>query len=190
MTPYPLSFLRAVAQVLRDEGVRYVNNPADPGGATKFGISSREYPDLDIAKLTDSQATEIYYRDWWLKFRFADLDQVAASQVAAKVFDLAVNIGPEHAVKCLQRAIRACGRAAAEDGIIGPATARAAIELERAWGIAQARTPPGYQIVSPLLAAIRSEAAGYYRALAAVERGRRPNADHEFLTGWLNRAYA
>ena len=40
-----------------------------------------------------------------------------------------------------------------------------------------------------MLAALRAEAAGYYRALAALERGRRAGGDREFLNGWLNRAY-
>jgi hypothetical protein len=40
-----------------------------------------------------------------------------------------------------------------------------------------------------MLAALRAEAAGYYRALAALERGRRAGGDREFLDGWLNRAY-
>jgi len=35
-----------------------------------------------------------------------------------------------------------------------------------------------------LMAALRSEAAGYYRALAA-----RDGRNDEFLRGWLNRAY-
>ena len=41
---YPPAFERAVARVLSDEG-GYVDNPADPGGETNFGISKREYPD-------------------------------------------------------------------------------------------------------------------------------------------------
>lgn len=44
----------------------YVNNPADPGGETKYGISKRAYPKLDIANLTLEQARDIYYRDYYL----------------------------------------------------------------------------------------------------------------------------
>ena len=43
----------------------YVNNPADPGGETKYGISKRAYPKLDIANLTLEQARDIYYRDYY-----------------------------------------------------------------------------------------------------------------------------
>jgi lysozyme family protein len=45
----------------------YVNDPADPGGETKFGISKRSYPDLEIRNLTAEQAKEIYRRDYWEK---------------------------------------------------------------------------------------------------------------------------
>lgn len=165
---YPPAFQRAVARVLRDEG-GYADNADDPGGQTKFGICKRDYPDLDIAALTRDQAIAIYYRDWWRRYRYADLP----GPVAVKLLDLAVNIGPDHAGRCLQYALRACGRQMDYDGVVGPLTiaaARAANQLA-------------------LLAALRSEAAGYYRTLAALERGRRPDGDREFLAGWLNRAY-
>ena len=45
----------------------YVNDPIDKGGETKYGISKRSYPNLDIKNLTKEQAREIYYKDFWLK---------------------------------------------------------------------------------------------------------------------------
>src|SRR5690606_28008981 len=54
-------FRRAVEVVLKHEG-GYVNNPSDPGGETKYGISKRSYPELDIANLTQEDAIAIYYR--------------------------------------------------------------------------------------------------------------------------------
>ena len=165
---YPVEFLAAVARVLKDEG-GFVDNAADPGGATKFGISQRSYPNLDIRNLTRDGAIEIYFGDWWTHFRFGDLP----SGIAAKVFDLAVNMGAAHATICLQRALRACGRDIGEDGILGEETIRAARTEQL--------TP---MTLSPLMAALRSEAAGYYRALAAHDE-----RSDQFLRGWLNRAY-
>ena len=165
---YPPAFTRAIARLLGDEG-GYVDNPADPGGETKFGITKRQYPDLDIAALTRTDAVAIYYRDWWQRYRYSELP----GPIAAKLFDLAVNIGPDHAVRCLQRALRACGRRVTEDGALGRATT----------------TGVGAANQLAMLAALRAEAAGYYRALAALERGRRAGGDREFLDGWLNRAY-
>lgn len=154
--------------MLANEG-GYSSNPADPGGATKFGISARTHPGLNIAGLTRDAAVKIYWREWWLRFGFAELPGAAA----AKTFDLAVNMGATHAIECLQRALRSCGRPVTEDGVIGAGTA---VEAGRADPVA-------------LLAALRSEAAGYYRVSAALARGRRKDDDREFLKGWLNRAY-
>ena len=103
--------------------------------------------------------------EWWLRFGFSQLP----AAVAAKTFDLAVNIGAAHAIECLQRAIRACGLPVKEDGVIGPATAAEAARAD----------------ASALMSALRSEAAGHYRLIAA-----RVPADREFLKGWLIRAYA
>ena len=165
---YPPAFTRAIARLLGHEG-SYVDNPADPGGETKFGITRREYPDLDIAALTRTDAVAIYFRDWWQRYRYSELP----GPIATKVFDLAVNIGPDHAVRCLQRALRACGRRVLEDGVLGRATTTAVVAANQL----------------AMLAALRAEAAGYYRARAALERGKRADGDQEFLNGWLNRAY-
>src|SRR5579863_10695098 len=162
---YTPEFLIAVARVLANEG-GYSSNPADPGGATRFGISAREYPGVDIAALTRDDAIKINWRAWWLKFGFARLPDAAA----AKTFDLSVNMGPAHAIECLQRALRACGHRVSEDGALGDGTALAASRADSA----------------ALISALRSEAAGYYRVTAALSRGPRANADREFLTGWLN----
>jgi lysozyme family protein len=165
---YSPEFLVAVARVLANEG-GYSSNPADPGGATNFGISARSNPGVDIAALTRDAAIEIYWREWWQQFGFANLPAAAA----AKTFDLAVNVGAGHAIRCLQRALRSCARPVNEDGLIGPATALAAGQADPA----------------ALLAALRSEAACYYRLTAALARGNRKDGDREFLKGWLNRAY-
>lgn len=164
---YPAAFLKAAQRLLTDEG-DYVNNPADAGGETRFGLSKREYPSLDIASLTRDEALAIYYRDWWQRFRYAELP----GPIGAKLFDLAVNMGPSEATRCLQRALRACGKTVGEDGALGKTTFAAT------------------RVVSQLAlaAALRSEAAGYYRTIAA-HRTEHQSDNEAFLRGWLNRAY-
>jgi lysozyme family protein len=88
-------FFKAIDYVLANEG-GYVNNPADPGGETNFGISKRAYPHLDIKSLTREDAATIYQRDYW-KF-----DELASQRVATKLFDACVNMGPTQAVRLLQ----------------------------------------------------------------------------------------
>ena len=117
-----MSFADALAGVLRQEG-GYVNDPRDPGGETKFGISKRAFPNLDIANLTVDQASDIYRRDYWDVVKGDQLP----SALAACVFSCAVNMGNDKAVRLLQRA---CG--VQVDGILGQNTLRAASRLEGA----------------------------------------------------------
>jgi lysozyme family protein len=67
----------------------YVNHAEDPGGETKYGISKRAHPDVDIKELTKAQAEEIYYRDYWLK---AGCDKLPWPDCVVH-FDAAVNMG-------------------------------------------------------------------------------------------------
>ncbi len=71
----------------------YVNDLADPGGETKYGISKRAHPDLDIKNLTVQQAADVYQRDYWTPAGCDQLDQPAA----LAVFDTAVNVGVQRA---------------------------------------------------------------------------------------------
>jgi lysozyme family protein len=113
---YPVTFTRAVSEVLAAEG-GYVNDPRDPGGETLYGISKRAYPHLDIAALTQDDAIAIYYSDYWLK---AGCDKFPAS-VAGVLFDAAVNQGVGRAVQMLQASV-----GATVDGAVGPDTIRRA----------------------------------------------------------------
>ncbi len=89
--------------------------------------------------------------------------------VATQVFDLSINLGIRPAVIILQRALRSVGKTTVqEDGLIGPETLLATM----------------YSEPRCLLAAIKSEAAGYYRQIVAQNP-----SQQKFLKGWLNRAY-
>lgn len=84
-----MSFESAFDMVIGHEG-GYVNDPQDPGGETKFGISKRAYPNMDIKNLSLEQAREIYMRDYWFA---AGCDDVADEVMATLMFDCAVNQG-------------------------------------------------------------------------------------------------
>lgn len=175
------AFEAALGIVLEHEG-GWVNDPDDPAGATNYGISLRTLRaegdpafdmdgdgDLDaddVARLQPESALHFYHRKFWARYRYGELQDVA---VAAKVFDLAVNMGPGAAHRCLQRALRACKLPVKEDGILGPITRKAANDA-RFLG---------------LLPALKSEAAGFYRGLVAARPERA-----KWLAGWLNRAYS
>lgn len=106
------AFDDALKITLKWEG-GYSDNSHDPGGETRFGISKRAYPDLDIENLTEDEAREIYRRDYW----DAVSGDLLPPGVSTVVFDCAVNLGPNRAVKFLQLAV-----GAKADGVIGPLT--------------------------------------------------------------------
>lgn len=106
------TFEKAFDRLIPHEG-GYVNHPTDPGGETKYGISKRSYPHLDIAALTLAEARAIYQRDYWDR---AQCDKLPPG-VAFDVFDAAVNSGIGQAIRFLQRAV-----GVADDGVVGPMT--------------------------------------------------------------------
>lgn len=158
-------FEHAVSFVLSHEG-GYSNDIDDAGGETKFGISKRSYPDIDIKNLTLQKAKDIYKRDFWDPHLYKAIRDV---NIATKVFDLSVNMGSKWGVHIVQRALRDTGQDMLEDGILGPMTVAAINKADP----------------TNLMTALKSQAARYYRILAATNPKR-----EKFLKGWLNRAYA
>lgn len=82
----------------------YVNDPQDPGGETKFGISKRTYPNLNIKELSYEMACGLYFADFWRKPLLDTLSGIDVA-LACKTFDLGVNCGPRTAIRFLQRAV-------------------------------------------------------------------------------------
>jgi lysozyme family protein len=137
--------------VAREGG--YVNDPDDPGGATKYGVTIHTMRRLgidldgdgsvtaeDVKRLSRAQAVEIFLQHYFLKPRIAELPEV----LHATVFDMYVNAGA-NAVKILQRLLVEMGETVAVDGAIGPQTvaaaaqaaARAPAHIADAYGIAR-----------------------------------------------------
>ncbi len=121
---YPETFEQCFDIVLGKEG-GFQKNPKDRGNyvkgrlvGTKYGISARSYPEVDIPNLTVEGAKEIYFRDFWQKMKLHLLDN---KELILKVFDMAINAGVAIAVKLLQQIIKT-----KIDGILGKKTAEAA----------------------------------------------------------------
>jgi lysozyme family protein len=83
-----MSFEKAIEFTLKWEG-GYSNDPTDPGGETKYGISKRAHPDLDIANLTLEDAKDIYRAEYWDASGCNNLSE----PFDMVVFDAAVNMG-------------------------------------------------------------------------------------------------
>lgn len=104
---------RVFIERLLDHEGGYVNHPNDPGGETKWGISKRSYPHLNIRDLTRDAAIEIYRSDFW---DLSEADQLPPP-VAFQLLDAAVNSGIPQATRWLQRAV-----GVADDGHVGSVT--------------------------------------------------------------------
>lgn len=94
-------------------GDKLHSHPNDPGGLTKFGISQRAFPKIDIANLDYRQASAIYYHEYFLKNNLQKL----FPSLSLCVFDGCVNQGSGASVRLLQRCLKI-----KEDGILGENT--------------------------------------------------------------------
>jgi lysozyme family protein len=112
------TFEHVIKKVIEHEG-GYVNDPHDAGGETNFGISKRWFPDLDIKNLTQEDAINIYYNNYWVPAKVEKLP----NDLRSTYFDMCVNMGQSQAVKILQESINSRKLTKiAVDGRIGPNT--------------------------------------------------------------------
>ncbi|MCB2115512.1 MAG: peptidoglycan-binding protein [Rhodobacteraceae bacterium] len=124
--------------VAREGG--YVNDPDDPGGATKYGVTlgtmkrlgldltgDGRVSDADVRRLTAERAAAIYVEHY---FRGPGIDRLPEA-LQPSVFDMYVNAGA-NAVKVLQRLLNEMGHDLAVDGAIGPMTVAAAARAAEA----------------------------------------------------------
>lgn len=121
-------------ELIKREG-GYVNNPADRGGATKYGITEavarasgfkghmRDLP-LSVAK-------DIYRKQYWTSPRFNQVNVISAA-VAEELLDTGVNCGTGFAKPLLQRALNLLNNQGKSgwsdlviDGVYGSATLNA-----------------------------------------------------------------
>lgn len=117
-----IGFDKAFEGIIGVEG-GYVNDPRDPGGETKYGITKRDFPALDIANITMDDAKRIYREQYWDKVYGDELPW----PLALFVFDAAVNQGVEPAKRLLQKAV-----GTVQDGIIGKNTMAAIKRADQA----------------------------------------------------------
>jgi lysozyme family protein len=158
-------FQTSVAQVLKKEG-GYVFKASDPGGETKYGITKRSYPALDIKNITPQDAEDIYLRDFWNPMRLAEVNSQA---IADQILDTAVNMGTSQAAKIAQAAALNLGQSLKVDGAFGPASLAAVNAVDSS------------KLASEMVG-LRISA---YKTIAA----NRP-ASQQFLAGWIRRAEA
>lgn len=156
----------------------YSNNPNDPGGATKYGITERVARDNgyqgDMKDLPLAIAQKIYKKNYWDLLKLDNF----VSPLASKIFDVGVNVGTKRVAQWLQIALNAFNNKQqfysdiSVDGSIGPTTIIAYNKLvERRGSSANA----------VLIKAINCLQGTYYLNLAG------DNSKFEsFMYGWIS----
>ncbi|AVO39032.1 holin-associated N-acetylmuramidase [Pukyongiella litopenaei] len=131
--------IRQIAEGIVDREGGYVNDPDDPGGATKHGVTVHTMRRLgldldgdgkvgaaDVKALDRARAVEIFLAHYYERPRISEMPDA----LQPSLFDMYVNAGA-NAVKILQRLLGAMGYAVAVDGAIGPQTIAAAGDAAR-----------------------------------------------------------
>lgn len=162
--------------IMKEEGGSlYTNDPADPGGPTKYGIAlnyNREViPDkngdgvisaADVKALDENDARRIFREVYWNRNKCSGL----YGPFAFLMGDMVFNPGPGAAAKILQQSLNAFGSRLVVDGAIGPKTLAEA-------GIAAKREPLG------LLREMTARRVQYYASRPGYSR---------YGLGWLRRS--
>lgn len=180
--------MKSVTEIAKEIVAReggFVNDPDDPGGATKYGVTIGTLRRLgldktkdgrvtvaDVRALTRIDAEKIFITHYYRRPRIDRLPE----PLRATVFDMYVNAG-SNAVKILQRLLRKMGHDISVDGAIGPETIAAA---KAAYAEA-----PGY-----LADAYGIERRNYYFRLADSRPASRKYARTRAggKGGWIRRA--
>ncbi|CAD7338236.1 hypothetical protein FIM10_09440 [Sphingomonadales bacterium 56] len=168
-----------IDEVIAREG-GFSHHPADRGGATNFGITeavarANGYAG-DMRRLPRALAESIYRRLYWERPGYAFVAEMVP-EIAAELFDSAVNMGAATATGFLQRALNALNRNQKDypdlkvDRVIGAKTL-AALKAFMAL-----RGKAGEKVLLKAIEALQGE-----RYLALAES--RP-ANEAFLYGWL-----
>jgi len=159
------AFRRAVDIVLEHEG-GYVDNHADHGGPTKYGLTLHDLKlgglSDDVATLkalTQDQARSVYLDVFWTPGHY---DELQSDNLAVCLFDQAVLDGTA-AIAGLQTLLDTH-----PDGVLGPLTVAAAN-----------REPNNVVALEFLHARVR-----YYVGIVKADA-----SQIQFLTGWLDRLF-
>jgi lysozyme family protein len=117
-------FDQAFDYLMRDEGFKYVNDPKDSGGPTRYGITQKSYEDYvkrivtidEIKNMSIDEAKKFYLERYWKPIRCNDLTSLP---VAVCLFDSAVLYGSMTATILAQKAASLCGATLKFDGLLG-----------------------------------------------------------------------
>ncbi len=121
------AFQEALVYLFQNEGVKYVDDPQDAGGPTKWGVTQKAYSEYlgrqigkeEIAGLTFEAISPFYFKKYWTPLR---CDDIKNKPIAIAVFDCGVLFGIQTAAIFTQQALYKCGAMLKTDGVIGQQT--------------------------------------------------------------------
>lgn len=173
------AFAAAFDRLLRVEG-GYVDDPADSGGRTRYGVTevvARAYGYMGaMRELPLTIAEQIYRGEYWHLLACEDIAWRSVA-VAEELFESGVNCGVARTGMWLQRALNALNDRASRwpdlvvDGRVGPVTLHHVFDL--------LARPGGESVLLKALNVLQGE---HYIGLAE-----RRAKDERFLWGWLTR---
>lgn len=155
-------------RIIADEG-GFVDNPADAGGPTKFGITiatlsawrGKPCTAADVQDLSRDEAVAIYKQKYVIAPGFDRINDVGLRTAVANA---AVLFGPGRVIAALQQLV-----AVTADGVFGPATRAAVNAIEPR------------ELVNAL---------SLWRIRQHIARCAVDPSQLQFLPGWFNRAAA
>lgn len=189
--------------LIKFEGTKFTDDPDDPGGPTKFGITLKawmeyaldqgcptDYDFLTHLKDMTKETAQIFYtNNYWEKYKYWGIN---STDVAERILLASVHLGPRRAHYAVQRALRASGELGSdgapikEDGILGPKTLKA---LNQHTVYREDTFHSIFRRISAddmhIIVALRSEVAAYYRRIFDKE----PERKAKYYEGFMRRAY-
>lgn len=163
----------------REGGGVYHSVRGDPGGGTKWGISSRAFRSVDISRLTRPEAEALAWAFYWVPMKLENLEQDPGEDgLCFYLMDTAFNMGPARATTLVQQAL---GGRVEVDGQFGRKTLRAlrdALHVDmRPHNLSRVAKGTRWSYVHTL----HSERLQFYRTARGAPR---------FYLGWVRRANA
>lgn len=128
-----------VPAIIKYEGSDYVNDPADPGGPTKYGWTLHTYKRVinhqatadTIMKLTQNEAMTYYKTYFWDRY---GASQLAKGTLATTLMLAQINLGPYRPNLLLQKMTNHyCNTHLKLDGIIGVHSTQAINSCKYLW---------------------------------------------------------
>lgn len=174
------SFELAINKTLDNEGgAKYTNNPKDPGGATKYGISLRFYRENinknanedTIRNLDKNGAIGIYEAHFWNPNRYKDIKH---QPIAEKIFDMGVNMGCSTSNKIAQKTFNIYNNSESTNNIL---------KEDGVFGIMTISSFNGIKDINKYLNMLKLGYSAFYEYLV-----KKNPVNETFIKGWLKRA--